>query len=59
MSVARRLALGLWLTVAVVPVIADEAPVKATVTVLVTPPAVQPGEGVTVSGIAPVAPVLF
>ena len=53
MSAARRLALGLWLTVAVVPVIADEAPVKATVTVLVTPPAVQPGEGVTVSGIAP------
>ena len=53
MSAARRLALGLWLAVAVVPVIADEAPVKATVTVLVTPPAVQPGEGVTVSGIAP------
>jgi hypothetical protein len=53
MNRAPRLAAGVWLAVAAWQAVADEAPVKATVTVLVTPPAVQPGEAVTVSGIAP------
>ncbi len=53
MNTTLRVAAGLWLAVSAWPSTAEEAPVKATVTVLVTPPAVQPGEGVTVSGIAP------
>ena len=53
MNMALRLAAGLWLAASAWQAVAEEAPVKATVTVLVTPPAVQPGEGITVSGIAP------